>query len=127
MTTSGTTADTRRPRRVFAAGSEPDPRFTFANERTFLAWIRTALGLFAAGVALDSFATGVEPPARLTMAVALIGLGFLCGVGSFMRWMANERALRESRPLPGFIWGPVLSVGVGIVGLLLAIGAAVGA
>ena len=37
-------------RRVFPAGREPDPRFTLANERTFLAWIRTALGLLAGGI-----------------------------------------------------------------------------
>ena len=31
-------------------GTEPDPRFTFANERTFLAWSRTALALVVAGL-----------------------------------------------------------------------------
>ena len=30
-------------------GEEPDYRFTLANERTFLAWVRTALGLLAGG------------------------------------------------------------------------------
>ena len=48
--------DRRWPRRVYAAGSEPDPRFTFANERTFLAWIRTGLGFLAAGVAIAAVA-----------------------------------------------------------------------
>jgi putative membrane protein len=33
-----------------AGGTEPDPRFTFANERTFLAWSRTALALVVAGL-----------------------------------------------------------------------------
>jgi putative membrane protein len=110
---------------VYAAGSEPDPRFTLANERTFLAWIRTALGLFAAGAAVGTFATGIEPTARGAVALSLIGLGVLCGGVAFTRWMANEKALRESRPLPGFVWGAVLSVGVGVVGLMLALGAAV--
>ena len=41
-------------RRVFPTGGEPDPRFTLANERTFLAWIRTALGLLAGGIALGT-------------------------------------------------------------------------
>ena len=44
----------RWPRWVYGGGTEPDARFTFANERTFLAWIRTALALLAGGVALDS-------------------------------------------------------------------------
>ena len=35
-------------------GEAPDYRFSLANERTFLAWIRTALGFLAAGVALIS-------------------------------------------------------------------------
>ena len=48
--------DRRWPRQVYAVGSEPDPRFTFANERTFLAWIRTALGFLAAGVAIAAVA-----------------------------------------------------------------------
>ena len=46
----------RWPRQVYAVGNEPDPRFTFANERTFLAWIRTALGFLAAGVAIAAVA-----------------------------------------------------------------------
>ena len=34
---------------------EPDYRFTLANERTFLAWQRTSLGLMAAAVAAVSY------------------------------------------------------------------------
>ncbi len=37
---------------------EPDYRFTLANERTFLAWQRTALGLLAAAVAVVQFVPG---------------------------------------------------------------------
>ncbi|WP_143342795.1 YidH family protein, partial [Crossiella equi] len=44
----------RWPERVYGVGEEPDPRFTLANERTFLAWIRTSLGLMAAGVAVEA-------------------------------------------------------------------------
>ena len=53
---SGADPDRRWPRQVYAVGTEPDPRFTFANERTFLAWIRTALGFLAAGVAIAAVA-----------------------------------------------------------------------
>ncbi|MBV9808904.1 MAG: DUF202 domain-containing protein, partial [Solirubrobacterales bacterium] len=45
----------RRERRLEQTGSDPDPRFTFANERTFLAWNRTALALIAAGLAAAQF------------------------------------------------------------------------
>ena len=45
----------RRERRLEQTGQDPDPRFTFANERTFLAWNRTALALIAAGLAAAQF------------------------------------------------------------------------
>ena len=94
--------DRRWPRRVYAAGSEPDPRFTFANERTFLAWIRTGLGFLAAGVAIAAVAQltdrlGLE--VRLAAAV-LVVCGLACGIGAFSRWMGNERAMRLGEPLP---------------------------
>ena len=51
----------RFPRRVYGVGTEPDARFSLANERTFLAWIRTALALIAAGVALEAFVLPIAP------------------------------------------------------------------
>ena len=42
------------PRWVYDEGTDPDPRFTLANERTFLAWIRTSIAFMAAGVAIDA-------------------------------------------------------------------------
>ncbi len=109
---------------MYAAGSEPDPRFTFANERTFLAWIRTGLGFLAAGVAIAAVARltdrlGLE--VRLAAAVLVI-CGLACGIGSFSRWMGNERAMRLGEPLPS---SPLLLVltaivaGVGIVALVI--------
>ncbi len=47
---SPATARRRWPRRVYGVGVEPDPRFTFTNERTLLAWIRTSLALLATAV-----------------------------------------------------------------------------
>jgi putative membrane protein len=55
----------RFPRWVCGEGSEPDPRFTLANERTFLAWIRTALALPAGGVALEALTVSLLPGLRL--------------------------------------------------------------
>lgn len=83
-------------------GEEPDPRFTFANERTFLAWIRTSLGFLAAGVAVAAVgrlggSLGTE--ARVA-ALLLILSGLVSGVSAFGRWMRNERAMRLDEPLP---------------------------
>ena len=80
-------------------GSEPDPRFTFANERTFLAWIRTALGFLAAGVAIAAVAR-LAGPLGLEIRVAsmvLIICGLVCGVGAFTPLDA-QRAGDAARP-----------------------------
>ena len=64
----------RFPRHVFEAGTEPDPRFTLANGRAFLAWIRTALALVAAGVALEALALPLQPALRFTASMILLAL-----------------------------------------------------
>ena len=59
--------------RLLAGGEEPDPRFTLANERTFLAWVRTALALLAGGVAVEAFAGALfAPPARVVLSTELL-------------------------------------------------------
>jgi putative membrane protein len=97
---------------VYAEGEEPDPRFTFANERTFLAWVRTSLALMAAGVALDAFSAGLPAGARKLIAVVLLAVGVACACWAYLRWMANERALRRGDPLPGFAVGALVCGGV---------------
>lgn len=82
-------------------GKEPDYRFSLANERTFLAWIRTAMAVLAGGVVLDQFATRLGPPFLvLLLATGLAGAAGALSVLAFMRWRANEIAMRHSRPLP---------------------------
>ena len=123
---SGPEADRRWPSRVYAVGTEPDPRFTFANERTFLAWIRTALGFLAAGVAIAAVARLAGPvglEVRLA-SVVLILCGLACGILAFRRWMVNERAMRLGEPLPS---SPMLLIvtavvaGVALVAVVVAI------
>lgn len=88
-------------------GHEPDYRFSLANERTFLAWLRTALALLAGGVVLDQF---VDTPAVKVLAVALtLVAGAVCVV-AYVRWRANEIAMRHDRPLPHGSTLPVLGV-----------------
>jgi putative membrane protein len=118
------TGPRRWPRYVYDEGDEPDPRFSFANERTFLAWIRTALALVVVGMAIQALGGGLPGPARRAVAVVFVALGIGCAVLALVRWTASERALRRSRPLPGMSPGLLLVTGV-VVGatalLLLAI------
>lgn len=112
--------DSRFPRWVYGQGSEPDPRFTLANERTFLAWIRTAVALLAAGVAIAAFAgnTVGQSWQSHTAALVLIGLGVISGVSSYIRWMRHERAMRRAEALPSSGIMPLFAVVVIIVAVL---------
>lgn len=91
-------------------GADPDYRFTLANERTFLAWIRTALSLLAGGVLLDQFADRLAPRAAVVaLAVGLALLSAVLGGLAWSRWKANEIAMRHDRPLPGTMAIPLLA------------------
>ena len=102
--------------------SEPDVRFTYANERTFLAWNRTALALIATGVA----ATQLLPEfhihgGRQVLGIPLIALGALVALTSFQQWKANERAMRMRRPLPKSPMALVLSIGIGVIAVIAVV------
>lgn len=80
-------------------GEAPDYRFSLANERTFLAWIRTALSLLAGGLVLEQFATRLRPRALVVgMAVGLAVLSMLLCAMAYRRWRDNEIAMRHGRP-----------------------------
>jgi putative membrane protein len=81
-------------------GEDPDPRFTFANERTFLAWNRTALALIGGGLAAGQLLDFDSEAVRLLVALPPILLGGLLALSSYRRWEANERAMRLRQPLP---------------------------
>ncbi|MGY1842632.1 YidH family protein [Modestobacter sp. SYSU DS0875] len=114
--------DRRFPKRVYGTGEEPDPRFSLANERTFLAWMRTSLALLAAGVALEALDLPIEESVRLASALVFIVLGLLAPVQAWFGWVATERAMRQSRPLPSPRLGLLTAVGVTVAGLLVLIG-----
>ncbi|MCZ2857779.1 DUF202 domain-containing protein [Blastococcus sp. VKM Ac-2987] len=107
---------------MYTIGEEPDPRFSLANERTFLAWMRTSLAFLAAGVALEALDLPIAEGLRLASALVFIALGLLAPVQAWFGWMATERALRRSRPLPSPRLGLVTAVGAGVSGMLVLIG-----
>jgi putative membrane protein len=106
---------------VYDAGDEPDPRFSLANERTFLAWVRTALAMLAGAVALHSLQLPSTSWLRAIIVVALLVVGASCTVLAFVRWARVERAMRLRQPLPHFSLGWLLTAAVVLVSVLLAI------
>lgn len=102
-----------------AVGEDPDYRFTLANERTFLAWVRTALALSAGGLAaltvLDDF-RGEE-----ILGLGLLALSFLTAATSYRRWALNERAMRLNVPLPPSRLPLLMAIGVAVVAFVAAI------
>lgn len=116
------TPDRRFPRAVYRHGVEPDPRFSLANERTFLAWIRTSLALLAAGVALEALKLPVEPTFRLAAAGAFVLLGLLAAIQAWVGWARTESSLRRDRALPGPAIGVALVVGLIVATTLLVAG-----
>lgn len=79
-----------------------DARFTLAAERTVLAWLRTCLGLLAAGVAVMHVMGDFAPEAvRTTFGVALIILGAFAAVLGTWRWRKVTKSLEEGGPMPG--------------------------
>ncbi len=111
--------DRRFPRSVYGAGSEPDARFTLANERTFLAWIRTALALIAAGVALELLGLDLHAQLRLSASLVLVVAGVLTPALAWRSWTGTESALRRGEPLPSSLLGALLVATVTAAGLLV--------
>jgi len=107
-------------------GVDPDYRFTLANERTFLAWIRTALALMAGGVAVVQFVPSFGlSGARQAIGLALVALGGILAAGSYRHWDRNERAMRMGQRLPVSVLPRLLTaslvvVVVGVLALVVA-------
>ena len=107
------------------AEEEPDYRFTLANERTYLAYLRTSLACYAGGLSAVQF-LDLGPdrwPARI-IGIVLVSVGILTTAGAFRRWEANLRAMRTGAPLPvtrlPLMLGATIAV-VGLIGLLFSL------
>ena len=106
--------------------SEPDYRFTLANERTFLAWQRTSLGLLAASVAIAHFQPFPTMPVLSRAAAATLGvLAITTAAGGLCRWRSNDRAIRADRPLPRPRLATVTALALAAVALVIALVVAV--
>ncbi|MDP2772516.1 MAG: DUF202 domain-containing protein [Nocardioides sp.] len=106
---------------VHDEGDEPDPRFTLANERTFLAWVRTTLAMLAGAVALHSLGFPKTDWLRDSLVVGLALFGAVMSALAYWRWTSIERAMRLREPLPRSWLGLVVTVVLVAVSLLLAV------
>ena len=107
---------------MFSVGGEPDPRFSLANERTFLSWVRTALALMLAGVALEALDAPIQGGWRLAAALIFVALGLVGSVHAWVSWASTEKAIRVSRPLPGMSIGGVIAIGSSLAIIAIIIG-----
>ena len=104
-------------------GTEPDPRFTFANERTFLAWSRTALALVVAGLGVVQLLPPFPrvPWGRHVLGVPLIVFGAVVAVVAYGEWVRSQRALRHGRPLPRSVMPRLLATVIAVIAIIAAV------
>ncbi len=104
-------------------GTEPDPRFTFANERTFLAWSRTALALVVAGLGIVQLLPPFPrvPAGRHLLGLPLIALGAVLAVTAYVEWVRSQRALRRGDPLPQSVLPWILAATITTVAVIAAV------
>lgn len=112
----------RFPRALYAQGADPDPRFSLANERTFLAWLRTSMALMAAGVALHAFDLRIWSLPQFSASLLLVGLGVVASINGWCAWLRAELALRQRRPVPSPMLALPVAIGVSAAGVLVVIG-----
>lgn len=109
------------PGRIADEGDTPDYRFSLANERTFLAWLRTALALIAGGFAVDQFLPRLPEGWRIALALGLLAAGVLCALRAVHHWVRCERAMRRGEDLPVSRFPAVLSLLVAVVALAMVV------
>ncbi|WP_300403478.1 DUF202 domain-containing protein [Nocardioides sp.] len=100
---------------------EPDARFTLANERTFLAWVRTVLAILAGAVALHSLELPDPEWLRRTLVGVLLVFAAVMMTLAYRRWSLVDRAMRSGEPLPRFTMGAVITAAVVVTALLLVV------
>ncbi|MFG2653122.1 YidH family protein [Streptomyces sp. NPDC048436] len=109
------------PERIREEGDTPDYRFSLANERTFLAWLRTALALIGGGFAVDQFLPDLRWGWRIGLALALLAAGVLSSLRAVNHWVRCERAMRRGQDLPVSRFPTVLSLAVAFVALAMVV------
>jgi putative membrane protein len=108
---------------VTSSGSHPDPRFSLANERTFLAYVRTALAVLAGGVAIIGYA----PDRRIALSagLGLLLVGFVALIGGYIRWRHVDQAIADDRPLRASMLPAIITATLTVTVALALVAAAI--
>lgn len=138
MTTPENTGD-KRPGRV------RNRRVHFANERTFLAWVRTSIGIMAFGFVVEKFGLFVKqisyflaksghlptgekvpsvPPSAgysSILGILLVGIGALMALLAFIRYKKVEKQIDEDSYSPSMILDALLTMSLLGVAIFLMI------
>lgn len=101
---------------VRSVGTDPDPRFTLANERTFLSWVTTSLGLLGIGLAVGTIFPG-EHFAINVVASLWILMAAILSIRAMVRWFRLEQAMRRNEALPLSRSIPVVAVSLAVLAL----------
>ena len=114
-------------------------RVHMANERTFLAWIRTSIGIMAFGFVVEKFALFMKqmsyvlgkstlgetlPPSHgysAILGIFLVGMGALMGLLAFIRYKKVEKQIDEDTWQPSSILDALLTISVLVVGIFLVV------
>ncbi|WP_168698769.1 YidH family protein [Gordonia paraffinivorans] len=124
MTSERTSAqsDAARPAPSAPPPGAVDARFTLAAERTMLAWIRTALGFMAAGVAIVYLAPEIDHQILdVMLGLLLIALGCSFALIGAWRWRRTMRALERGGPMPGPALILYVVTAIVVVAVLIAV------
>jgi putative membrane protein len=121
LAVSGTSSPTGEPADQ-APDREPDVRFALANERTYLAWLRTSLGLIASGIAVERLLPAFGfPGARQITGIALVAVGVFSAATSHLRWRRIDAALRSGSPVPPPTFAGVIAAVIAIAGAVIIV------
>lgn len=105
-----------------SVGDDPDYRFSLANERTFLAWVRTSLAMLAGGVAVVTVLPEFGPGgSRHLLGLLLMAFAAAVAGASYFRWERTERAMRQGRPLPPTSMTRMVASGVAVIAAVVAV------
>jgi len=105
-----------------AKESSAHSQLALANERTFLAWIRTSLALVVTGVALEAFEVPMPERWRQIAASLFILLGVAAAVQAWIGWKVTDAALRADEPVPAPAIRLLIVVGTIAATLVVGIG-----